>query len=194
MELTEEEENLLRARKVIDDDLQPKLRDFFKKSWNAIKGMNQLAWSDCSTDGQALWAERKTKPKTQGKTKQFQLDKESTRLLKSGDTNTWDATCLFEAILIVADGTEKKSICALRHQRNLVFHRYKGILSKDEKEKFFLDLKGEYRKLKWPTDIVERIETASISTEEIKKLKAQLQKDRKKGKLLIDRFVKERRD
>ena len=174
MDVTKDEENLIRARRVIDDDLPPLLREFFKRKWNGQKQSNEPAWSDCRDDGKALFK----------KLKGSHLDKKVIEKLKSGKTDDWDATCLFEAILTLVEGAEKSSIVKLRKQRNMVFHRSRGRLSDDEKNEFFQIFKKEYANMKWPTDDLDRIETESISTEEMKKLKSKLESEKRKGKVL----------
>ena len=174
MDVTKDEENLIRARRGIEHDLIPLLREFFKIEWNGQKQSNEPAWSDCGDDGKALCK----------KLKCSHLDKKVTEKLKSGKTDEWDATCLFEAILTLVKGAEKSSIGKLRKQRNMVFHRSRGRLSDDEKNEFFQILKKEYTNMKWPTDDLDRIETESISTEEMKKLKSKLESEKRKGKVL----------
>ena len=174
MEVTKEEENLFRARKVIDDDLLTLLREFFMQKWNAHKDPTEPAWSDDSRCGDALLKKRKG----------ASLDKHIRNKLKSGETFEWDATCLFEAILVFVKGREECSICILRKQRNMVFHRSQPRLSNDEKDDFFEIIKKEYENLKWPTDDVDRIKTESITTEEMKKLKSKLESEKRKGRVL----------
>ena len=180
MEVTEEDENLFRARKVIEDELLPRLREYFKQTWNGQRKQSTSAWSDSPDDGKALYL--KLKPERKKK-----LDKNVEKKLTSGETMEWDATCLFEAIFALDLGKNKSIFHALknlRDTRNDLFHKPQGGLSSSEKDTVFTTIRDAYSKLSWPVDDVNKIETAPITTEELKKLKTQLESEKRKGKSL----------
>ena len=173
MNISNEEENLIRARKVIDDEVQPRLRKYFKQKWNGQKGI--VAWSDSGSDGNAV-IEKLEKRKRK-------VAKDTKDKIKSGNTEVWDATCLFEAILALGIGkVASAAIGKLRDQRNFVFHRYRGELSNTERDAHFDEITKAYKELSWPEDDVNDYKTKTIETEEMKKLKAQLESEKRKGR------------
>jgi len=174
MEVTEEDENLFRARKVIEDELLPRLREYFKQTWNGQRKQSTSAWSDSPDDGEALYL--KLKPERKKK-----LDKNVEKKLTSGETMEWDATCLFEAIFALDLGKNKSIFHALKNTRNELFHKPHGGLCNSEKDAVFTTIKNAYRKFNWPVDDVNNIEKAPITTEELKKLKTQLESEKRKG-------------
>ena len=189
MSISKEEENLIRARKVIDDEVLRRLRVYFKQTWNGQKDASQAAWSDCGNDGQALLKKlQNEKRNIFGDTK--------TRI-ESGDTEQWDVTCLYEAIVLLIKGKSNKkkksavevnalkAITTLKDQRNVAFHRHHGELSDTERHDFFKKIRDAYSTLGWPVDDVNNIETAVIETEEMKRLKSQLESEKRKGKYLF---------
>ena len=177
LEVREEDENLFRARKVIEDELLPRLRDYFKRMWNGQRQQGTAAWSDSPDDGKALYL--KLKPQWKKK-----LDKNVEEKLKSGKTMEWDATCLFTAILALDLGKEEHIFHTLRKTRNELFHKSHGGLSSSEKDIVFSTIRDAYRKLSWPVNYVTNIEKAPITSEELEKLKAQLESEKRKGKPL----------
>ena len=114
MEFTEENKNLFRARKVIEDELLPRLREYFKQMWNGqrMQGIPATpAWSDSPNDGKALWL--KLRPQWK------RLDRKMKKKLESGKTMEWDATCLFVAILAALNlGKEVSIFHELKKTRN----------------------------------------------------------------------------
>ena len=178
MEVTEEDENLFRSRKALEDELLPRLREYFKRTWNGQRQQGKPAWSDSPDDGKTLYS--KLKPK-----KKKKLDKNVEGKLKSGKTMEWDATCLFEAILALDLGKEEQIFRKLKKTRNELFHKPRGGLSSSEKDAVFTTMRDAYSKLSWPVDDVITIETAPITTEEIKQLKAQLEKEKREGNLCL---------
>lgn len=180
MEMTTEVENLFRARKVINDDLLPLLRKFFKYKWDDEKDANEPAWSDSRSDGEALIMKRSKKKDNP----RFTIQNEEK--IKSGSTKYWDANCLCQAIFTLnVTENEKSSINTLVGLRNMVFHRSQGILSVQEKDDFFRTIKDEFRKLSWSIDNVNKIETDPITTDEMERLRSKLESERMKGKVLI---------
>ena len=174
MEVTEEDENLFRARKVIEDELLPRLRGYFTRMWNGQRKQGTAAWNDSPDDGKALYL--KLKPQWKKK-----LDKNVEEKLKSGKTIEWDATCLFTAILALNLGKEEHIFHTLKKTRNELFHKSHGGLSSSEKDSVFNTITDAYRKLSWPVHGVDKIEKAPITNKEMKQLKAQLEKEKKEG-------------
>jgi len=173
MEVTEEDENLFRGRKVIEDELLPRLREYFKRTWNGQRQQGTPAWSDSPDDGKALQLKLKSQLRN--------LDKNVKKNLQCGKTAEWDATCLFTAISALDLGKEKSIFHALKNTRNELFHKPHGGLCNSEKDAVFTTIKNAYRKFNWPVDDVNNIEKAPITTEELKKLKTQLESEKRKG-------------
>ena len=179
MEVTKEDENLLRGRKAVEGDLLPKLRTYFKRTWNRKRKMGAPQWSDSLVDGKALYSKLKRKRK--------KLDINVKNKLTSGKTMEWDATCLFQAIFALYLGKDKSIFNALkklRDTRNKLFHKPKEGISSSEKDTVFTTIRKAYRQLSWPVDGVNKIEKAPITTKELKKLKTQLESEKRKGKPL----------
>ena len=179
MEFTEEDKKLFRARKVIEDELLPRLREYFKQIWNGkrIQGIPATpAWSDSSNDGKALWL--KLIPQWKW------LDRKMKKKLESGKTIEWDATCLFAAILALNLGKEVSIFHELKKTRNELFHKPQGGISGTDKDMVFSAIGDCYGKLNLPVDGVRNIEKAPITTEELKQLTAQLESEKRKGKPL----------
>ena len=177
MEVTEADENLFRARKVIEDELLPRLRGYFKRMWNGQRQQGTAAWNDSPDDGKALYLKLKPKGKKS-------LDKNVEERLKSGKTMEWDATCLFTAILALDLGKEEHTFHKLKKTRNELFHKSHGGLSSSETDEVFTTIRDAYSKLTWPVDDVSKIEKAPITTEEMKQLKTQLESEKRKGRPL----------
>ena len=176
MDFTEGDENLFRARKVIEDELLPRLREYFKRTWNGQRQQGTPAWSDSPYDGKTLYS--KLKPQWKN------LDKNVKKNIQSGKTMEWDATCLFTAILALNLGKEEHIFHVLKKMRNELFHKPKGELSSSEKDTVFNTIRDAYSQWSWPVDDVNKIEKAPITTEELKKLKTQLESEKRKGKPL----------
>ena len=175
MNISKEEENLIRARKVIDDEVQPSLRAYFKDKWNRPKGT--ASWTDSSNDGKTLLGMLQKRRR--------KLARDTKDKIESGNTEDWDATCLFEAILALNIGkAASTAIGKLRDQRNFVFHRYRGELNDIERDTHFDEITKAYIVLGWPVDDVNDYKTKTIETEEMRKLKAQLESEKRKGKPL----------
>ena len=190
MDIAEEEENLIKARKFIEDVLLPLLRDFFKAKWNAKRNPNESDWGDSPNDGNALVKKLKGRS----------LDKNVYDKLKRGKTDEWDATCLFEAIMTVVteqeNAKEYKSISTLRTQRNKVFHKEKHTLSCIETERFYTRIEKSFNILKFQTKSINKFTTDHIVTPEMKqlnednkKLKGRLESEKMKGKLERDCII-----
>ena len=182
MDITEEGENLMKARRFIEDVLQPLLRDFFKAKWNAKRRPNESNWGDSPDDGNAL-AE-----KLIGRS----LDKNFYDKLKSGKTDEWDATCLFEAIMTVVtkweNAREFNSIRALRSLRNQVYHKSFHRLSCNEAERFYRKIETSFRSLGFPTEAINTYPSDCIITPTTKELKGRLESEKRKGKFLENLF------
>ena len=170
MEISKEEENLIRAYKIFNGDVNRRLRSYFTSKWN---GEFQTVWNDSSQDGKTLLAKLPKKIKD---------DKTLKLAIESGKTDNWDATCLFAAISILKCGPDKSSISDLRKLRNKIFHSKNVRLSDQEKDDFFERIKKAYKKLNWPEGVVINIENDVITTSELKKLRARLESEKKAGK------------
>ena len=178
MEVPKEEENFFRACKVINDDMLEQLREYFKTNW---VGQFKSVWTDSSKDGKDLWK------KLPGWKPREETIKQN---LQSGKSDEWDGTCLFHAISVLNNDKSKikfKEKCwidNLKKLRNEISHKPHFKLSDQEKGNFFKTLIEAYTKLRWNTVAVKKIETATITTEDMKKLKAKLESEKKAGKAM----------
>ncbi|XP_028403154.1 uncharacterized protein LOC114525893 [Dendronephthya gigantea] len=123
---SEERQNSIRADYIVSDVVRKELRNFFIQEWNKRYQASLGAWDDTNVSGSQL----------------FNLEKKRTRpnktMLQSkfnhGDTNDWDCTVLFDAILFSnaigasLNPTPKTEIDNLRKLRNELAHKPKKTL------------------------------------------------------------------
>ena len=128
---SEESQNYIRAEYIVTDAVRKELKNFFIREWNKRYQASLGAWDDTNSSGSLL----------------FNLEKKRSRPNKTklqskfyhGDTNQWDCTVLFDAILYSnsiggsLNITEKTEIDILRALRNRITHEIpeKRISNKD---------------------------------------------------------------
>ncbi|XP_028414916.1 uncharacterized protein LOC114538004 [Dendronephthya gigantea] len=118
---SEERQNFIRADYIVSDVVRKELRSFFIQEWNKRYQASRGAWDDTNVSGSHLFNLEKSrargiKPMLQSK-------------FKHGDTNDWDCTALFGAILFSKsigaslNPTQKTEIDNLRKLRNEITHK-----------------------------------------------------------------------
>ncbi|XP_028412844.1 uncharacterized protein LOC114535735 [Dendronephthya gigantea] len=128
---SEESQNYIRAEYILTDAVRKELRNLFIHEWNKRYQASLEAWDDTNVSGSQL----------------FNLEKKRRRLNKTmlqskfqnGNTNEWDCTVLFDAILYSKSigcslsTTEKTEIDILRKLRNEITHNIpdKALTDKD---------------------------------------------------------------
>jgi tetratricopeptide (TPR) repeat protein len=125
----EEEQNYICMGKIVNDVMSKELRKIFKQEWNTRHP--SAVWDDTNRSGQQLFNQEKkrSRPNKNLHQTKFQL----------GDTNLWDCSVLFDAILysnsIGSAGLNpavKTEVNNLREIRNEIMHNTVGKLSSIE--------------------------------------------------------------
>ncbi|XP_028414907.1 uncharacterized protein LOC114537996, partial [Dendronephthya gigantea] len=128
---SEESQNYIRAEYIVTDAVRKELRDFFIQEWNKRYQASFGAWDDTNVSGIQLFnlEKKRTRPSKTMLQSKFQ----------NGNTNNWDCTVLFDAILYSnsiggsLSTTEKTEIDILRKLRNEITHNIpdKTLTNKD---------------------------------------------------------------
>ena len=129
--LSKEKANYFYMRTIITDIVSKGLRTIFRQEWDKRYHATLGAWDDTPKSGQQFYNREKRRPRA----------KEHLPKYKSGNTNEWDCTAIFDAILysnsIKKKGLKRnirKEICNLRHQRNTILHVPRGRLPEKDFE------------------------------------------------------------
>ncbi|XP_028403173.1 uncharacterized protein LOC114525914 [Dendronephthya gigantea] len=117
---TEESQNYIRADYIVTDAVRKELRDFFIQKWNKRYQASLGAWDDTNVSGSQLFnlEKKRARPNKTMLQSKFQ----------NGNTNEWDCTVLFDAILYSnsiggsLSTKEKTEIDILRKLRNEITH------------------------------------------------------------------------
>ena len=143
---SEEERNHMCMVSVFDKYVAKELRKFFKREWNSRYQARFGPWDDTSVSGSHLSCLEKKRPRPNKK--MFQ-DK-----FKDGDTNQWDCSVLFDAILFSNSiGGSKlnsktlKALDKLRNLRNDVKHKETPALSDAEFQTMITDVENAFMDL-----------------------------------------------
>ena len=125
----EEERNYCCMRKIVSDLMSKELRKIFKQEWNSRYQARMGGWDETNVSGNQLFHLEK-KPRS-GPNKNVYLAK-----FQHGDTNQWDCTVLFAAILYSnsigrasLNPTIQSEVDNLREIRNKIMHITEGKLS-----------------------------------------------------------------
>ena len=124
----EEEQNYICMEKIVNDVVSNGLRKVFKQEWNNRYQPTFGAWDDTNVSGQQLFHIEKTRSRPNKNAYQAKF--------QNGDTNQWDCSVLFDAILY-SNSISKSSLNPriqsevnnLREIRNEIKHITEGKLS-----------------------------------------------------------------
>ena len=171
MNVSKEEENFYRLIPLVNNCILPQLHTLFKDKWNQKFPSNE--WENSKEKGEELLNMIKGG-------RRDQLVKE---MISTGNLDEWDVTCTMKA-LSVFDITdiEKERIKQLKDVRNYISHDSTGKCDDAEKDKIFEDVKHIYDEYGWPKEQVEKIQHEILTTEDMKKLKAKLEAEKRAGK------------
>ncbi|XP_031557604.1 uncharacterized protein LOC116294194, partial [Actinia tenebrosa] len=175
----DEELNYFRVCKVTTHIIPDGLRKVFKQEWNTRYQATHGQWQDTSKNGMDFYGMESPKNK---KIKPRELS-----IMKNGNTNEWDCTCLFYGILysnsIKPTLNVKKSVDELRKFRNEVFAHTKDGKLKEADFKTSIDkVITSFTDLKLDTTEIEEIKNeTSFPTEELEDIKKQLEKKKKRN-------------
>ncbi len=152
----EEEQNYICLEKIVNDVVSKGLRKIFKQEWNCRYKLTCGAWNDTNVSGQQLFNKEKTRsrPNKNVYQKEFQ----------HGDTNQWDCSVLFDAILY-SNSISKASLNPiiqsevnnLREIRNEIKHIKEGKLSNSDFQSLTTRVENAFVSLGLPVNEVNRI-------------------------------------
>ncbi|XP_028416344.1 uncharacterized protein LOC114540265 [Dendronephthya gigantea] len=119
---SEESQNYTRADYIVTNAVRKELRNFFIKKWNIRYQASLGAWDETNASGSQLFNLEKTRARPNKTTLQSKF--------QNGDSNEWDCTVLFDAILYsnsigaCLTTAEKTEIDNLRKLRNKLTHDF----------------------------------------------------------------------
>ena len=152
----EEEQNYICMDKIINDIVCKELRSIFKQEWNSRYQVSFNAWDDTNASGQQLFHRESTRPRPNKNVYQTAF--------QHGDTNLWDCSLLFDAILYSKsigqaslNPTIKREVNNLREIRNEIKHNAKGKLTSTEFQKMTTRVKNALVPLGIPVNEIEQI-------------------------------------
>ena len=152
----EEEQNYICMDKIINDIVCKELRSAFKQEWNSRYQVSFGAWDDTNASGQQLFHRERTRSRPN---KNFYQT-----AFQHGDTNLWDCSVLFDAILYSnsigkasLNPTIKCEVNNLREIRNEIKHNAKGKLTNTEFQNMTTRVKNTLVPLGIPVNEIEQI-------------------------------------
>ena len=177
MDIAVETENFIRIAILITDIIPRHLRQLFKDGWN--KKFPQIPWTEGVASGQNFMTEIQ-KRKTQMKDQQVKIK------IKNGDTNDWDCTTLFFALLYsrvpIIDAAKKTFVDKIRIVRNGYFgHVTSSQLPKQEFDDIIRDLTQIFTALAFNTNDITDSATKTLETVDFKSLKEQLKAEKERN-------------
>ena len=152
----EEEQNYICMAKIINDIVCKELRSVFKQEWNSRYQVSFGAWDDTNASGQQLFHRERTRSRPNKNNHQTEF--------KHGDTNWWDCSVLFDAILYSnsigqasLNPTIKREVNNLREIRNEITHKAKRKLTSTEFQNMTTRVKNALVPLGIPVNEIEQI-------------------------------------
>ncbi|XP_028403178.1 uncharacterized protein LOC114525918 isoform X1 [Dendronephthya gigantea] len=153
----EESLNYIRAHYIVTDAVRKELRDFFIQEWNKRYQASLGAWDDTNVSGSQLFnlEKKRTRPNKAMLQSKFQ----------NGNTNEWDCTVLFDAILYSnsmggsLSTTEKIEIENLRKIRNEIIW---GVLERRLTDKKYQTM---------TTNVINALHALGLSSIEVVRIK-----------------------
>ena len=177
MDIAVETENFIRIALLITDIIPRNLRQLFKDGWN--KKFPHIPWTEDAASGQNFMTEIQKK-KTQMKDQQVKIK------IKNGDTNDWDCTTLFFALLYsnvpIIDAGKKTHVDDIRIVRNKYFgHVTSSQLPKQKFDDIIRDLRQIFTALAFNTNDITDSATKTLETVDFKSLKEQLKAEKERN-------------
>ena len=153
----EEEQNYICLEKIVNDVVSKGLRKIFKQEWNRRYKLTFGEWDDTNVSGQQLFHKEKTRSRPNKNVYQANF--------QHGDTNQWDSSVLFDAILY-SNSISKASLNPiiqsevnnLREIRNEIKHIKEGKLSNSDFQSLTTRIENAFVSLGLPVNEVNRIE------------------------------------
>ena len=152
----EEGQNYVCMDEIINDIVCKELRSIFRQEWNSRYQVSFGAWDDTNASGQQLFHRERTRSRPNKNVSQTAF--------QHGDTNLWDCSVLFDAILYSnsigqasLNPTIKREVNNLREIRNEIKHNPKGKLTSTEFQNMTTRVKNALVPLGIPVNEVEQI-------------------------------------
>ncbi len=152
----EEEQNYICLEKIVNDVVSKGLRKIFKQEWNYRYQARFGAWDDTNVSGQQLFHIEKTRSRPNKNVYQAKF--------RHGDTNQWDSSVLFDAILFSnsigkasLSPTTQSEVNNLREIRNEIKHITEGKLSNSDFQSLTTRVENAFVSLGLPVNEVNRI-------------------------------------
>ena len=152
----EEEQNYICLEKIVNDVVSKGLRKVFKQEWNYRFQATFGAWDDTNVSGKQLFHMEKTRSKPNKNVYQAKF--------QHGDTNQWDCSVLFDAILYsnsISKATFNPIIQSevnnLRQIRNEIKHIEEGKLSNSDFQSLTTRVESALASLRLPVNEINRI-------------------------------------
>ncbi|CAB4023366.1 Hypothetical predicted protein [Paramuricea clavata] len=153
---SEEKRNYICMRHIITDVVSEGLRKVFKNEWNTRFQASFGAWDDTSASGVQLFHQESTRSRPNKNVNQAKF--------QHGDTNQWDSSVLFDAILF-SNSIGKSSLNPIintavdniRKMRNKIMHADETILSDADFQTMINDVENAFKALGLPIHDIARI-------------------------------------
>ncbi len=147
----EEEQNYICLEKIVNDVVSKGLRKVFKQEWNYRYQATIGAWDDTNVSGKQLFHMEKTRSRPNKNVYQAKF--------QHGDTNQWDCSVLFDAILY-SNSISKASLNPiiqsevnnLREIRNEIKHIEEGKLSNSDFHSLTTRVENAFVSLRLPVN------------------------------------------
>ena len=173
-EYTEEELNYFRVCYITTHIIREGLKELFKREWDRHHSPRFGLWQDTARNGQDFF--RMESKKSRSKNSRL------LSIIQNGNTEEWDCTCFFFAVLYsdtlgsVISPTIAKDVDDLRMFRNEVFaHRSKACFPEAEFQRCVSKVSKAFASLTLTTVELQRIiNQNSFPTEELQKLQEQV--------------------
>ena len=173
MEYTSEQLNYFRICYIVIHLVPEGLRKVFKQEWNLVYMTTSSGeWKDIPQNGHNFYS------KETGRSRKNNARYLAT--IQKGNTEEWDCSCLFFAILFsdsigtTLSATIKKEVDDLRQIRNDIAHKNEAELTDAEFQSYVARVIAAFTSLKLSTDEVEDVKNqSSFPTAEVNRLKKQ---------------------
>ena len=152
---TDESRNFICIQTIVTDIISGELRKIFIQEWNTRYQTSFGAWDDTSVSGQQLFHFEKLRARPNKNMLQSKF--------KHGDTNQWDCSVFFDAILFSKsigsslNATIKNEVNILRKVRNQVAHSSETKISDVLFQTMISDIENAFKVLGIPLHHVTRI-------------------------------------
>ena len=154
---SDESRNYICMQNIVTDVISEGLRNVFKSEWNSRYQASFGAWDDTSASGVQLF--RRENSRSRPNKNMYQTK------FQHGDTNQWDCSVLFDAILYsnsigsTLNPKIKTEVDNLRNVRNKTMHADKATLTGAEFQTMSSDVENSFKALSLPIDDIVSIKS-----------------------------------